>query len=263
MDTAAATGQPGVSLSIDGTVATIRLQRPERRNALTPGDLHQLLAMCERINGDATVRAVVLTSDTSTHKRPVFCAGYDVGQFDETAHDPHLFERTVDAIAQLRPVVIGAVNGSVYGGATDLVLACDLRIALADCEFRMPACALGLHYYPGGFQRFVNVLGIDGAKHAFLTARPLAVAQLAALGVFTAVCTAEDFSATLNLLVNDVVALAPLAAQGTKATLNELARGVYDLAAQREREALTLRSADFAEGRTAWAERRPARFKGR
>ena len=163
----------------------------------------------------------------------------------------------------MRPVTICALNGSVYGGATDFVLACDLRVALQGIEFKMPATALGLHYYPSGLRRYVARLGVAASKRAFLTARPFSADQLWQTGCLEAVATAEAFHDEVARLVRDVQALAPLAVQATKQSINELAQGVYDLPALREREARAAASEDFAEGRRAFAEKRAPRFSGR
>jgi len=254
-------GSPRLDVA-DG-VATIRLRRPSQRNSLHDADLHALLAMFEQLDADLAVRVVVLTAETQGQKRPVFCAGYHVGGFDSEHHDPRLFEKVPDAIERARPITVCALNGSVYGGATDLVLACDLRVALAGCEFRMPALSLGLHYYPSGLRRYVSRLGLAGAKRAFLTAQALPVESLGALGAFEAVVAADAFDAAVQSLVRAAAALAPLAAQATKQSLNEIAAGRFDEAVRRERETLTLHSADFDEGRAAFVERRPPRFTGR
>ena len=251
------------TLVLDGPVATITLRRPSQRNSLTDDDLHTLLRHCAQVDADAAVRVLVLTADTHGHARPVFSAGYHLAGLDGTGQGPQLFEQIPDAIEALRPLTVCALNGSVYGGATDLVLACDLRLALAGCEWRMPAAALGLHYYPSGLRRYVTRLGLDGAKRAFLTAQALPLEQLGALGLFEAVLPADAFDAARDALVAHVAALAPLAAQATKRSLNEIAAGVFDLPALRAREALTQSSADFAEGRAALAARRPPRFSGR
>ena len=250
------------TLTLDGPVATISLRRPSQRNSLTDDDLHTLLRHCAQIDADAAVRVVVLTADTGGHARPVFSAGYHLDGLEGAGQGPQLFERIPDALEALRPITVCALNGSVYGGATDLVLACDLRLALAGCEWRMPATVLGLHYYPSGLRRYVTRMGLDGAKRAFLTARALAVEELAVLGLFEAVLPAPAFDAARDELVAGVAALAPLAAQATKRSLNEIAAGVYDLTGLRAREALTQSSADFAEGRAALAARRTPRFSG-
>jgi enoyl-CoA hydratase/carnithine racemase len=252
------------TLDLDGCVATLRLQRPSRRNSLTDTDLEVMLDHLARVDADPGVRVLVLDADTRGQPRPVFSAGYDVGGFDAGAprQDTHHFERVPQALAALRPVTVCAMRGSVYGGATDLVLACDLRLALAGTEWRMPAAALGLHYYASGLRRYVASLGLDLAKRAFLTARPLPVETLAAAGVFEQVLPAEAYDAALQALVQAVAALAPLAAQATKQSLNELAQGQADEVRLQQRERLSMASADFAEGRAAFAERRKPRFEG-
>jgi enoyl-CoA hydratase/carnithine racemase len=250
-------------LHIDCGVATITLNRPAQRNRLENGDLKALLAQFDAVNRDPAVRVLVLTANTAGQPKPVFCAGYDIGGFDEPGHGSSFFEEIPDALAALRPVTICALNGSVYGGATDVVLACDLRIGLQGIEWRMPATALGLHYYPSGLQRYVSRFGLAGAKRAFLTARPFSAEQLNAMGLFEALVTAEEWDATLLALVQDILALAPLAVQETKKSLREIEAGQADVARLREREHMTSRSADFAEGRAAFAERRKPVFVGR
>ena len=154
-------------LTVSDAVATVTLRRPAKLNRLTLEDLNMLQAHCDRLERDEAVRVVVLTAETFDQKEPVFSAGYDIGGFDAQAHDPNLFENTVERIARLPQVVIAGLNGSVYGGATDLILACDLRIALAGSQFRMPACALGLHYYPSGLRRYVHRGRCDAVKENY------------------------------------------------------------------------------------------------
>jgi len=172
------------TLDIDGAVARITLRRPSLRNSLNDDDLRTLLNHFAAVDADQGVRVLVLGADTGGQPRPVFSAGYHVGGLDRPGSGPQVFEQIPDALESLRPITVCALNGSVYGGATDLVLACDLRVALAGTEWRMPAAALGLHYYPGGLRRYVSRFGIDLAKRAFLTAQPLPVEHLAAQGVF-------------------------------------------------------------------------------
>ena len=250
-------------LHIEGGVATITLNRPAQRNRLENADLKALLAHFEHIERDPAVRVLVLTANTLGHPKPVFCAGYDIGGFDEPGHGSTFFEEIPDALAKLRPVTICALNGSVYGGATDVVLACDLRIGMQGIEWRMPATALGLHYYPSGLQRYVSRLGLAAAKRAFLTARPFNWQQLERLGLFEAFVSQDEWSATLQALTEDILALAPLAAEETKKSLNDIAAGHMDWQVLRAREEQTSHSADFAEGRAAFAERRKPVFVGR
>lgn len=250
-------------LHIAGGVATITLNRPAQRNRLENADLQTLLEQFEAVNHDASVRVLVLTANTQGQPKPVFCAGYDIGSFNEPGQGATAFEKVPDALTVMRPVTLCALNGSVYGGATDVVLACDLRIGLKGIEWRMPAAALGLHYYPSGLQRYINRFGVTATKRAFLTARPFGWQQLERLGLFEAFLSEGDWAATLETLTDEILALAPLAAQETKKSLNEIATGHMDWPALRVREEMTSTSADFAEGRAAFAERRKPMFVGR
>jgi enoyl-CoA hydratase/carnithine racemase len=250
-------------LTVSGGVATITLNRPAHRNRLENRDLRTLLQHFADLDADPNIRVVVLTANTHGQPRPVFCAGYDLGGFQEDKQASSAFESVPDALARLRPITICALNGSVYGGATDLFLACDLRVALQGIEFRMPATALGLHYYPSGLQRYISRLGASAAKRAFLTARPFSAEQLWHTGCLEALASAMEFDTVLQQLVAEVSALAPLAVQATKQSLNEIATGTYNQEALRAREVMTSHSEDFAEGRQAFADKRQPVFRGR
>ena len=250
-------------LAVQGSVATITLNRPSQRNSLHDEDLHCLLGYFAQLNADASVRVVMLTAETAGQPKPVFSAGYHVGGFEQSGHDPRLFEKVPDALERLRPLTLCALNGSVYGGATDLLLSCDLRIGLVGTELRMPAVALGLHYYPSGLGRYVSRLGLNLAKRAFLSAQAISCEELQAVGLFEVLVDSNAFDETVESWVHRLVSLAPLAAQATKQSLNEMAAGRFDEPCLRAREDLTAQSHDFAEGRAAFRERRAAKFEGR
>lgn len=127
----------------------------------------------------------------------------------------------------------------------------------------MPAAALGLHYYPSGLQRYVSRLGVSVAKRAFLTALPLDAQTLLRVGYLQELVPAAQFDERVCALAAHVAGLAPLALESLKQSLNELARGEFDLQRLAARSQATLDSDDFAEGRQAFAQRRAPVWKGR
>jgi len=159
-------------------------------------------------------------------------------------------------------VTICALNGSVYGGATDLVLACDFTVAQRGHTWRMPAAALGLHYYPSGLRRYVNRFGLQASKRAFLLGQPMPYETLETLGIFEALVEPDAFENALNNLVTTLSSMAPIALASTKKSLNEIAAGLYNEPALKERSRHSVHSQDFAEGRAAFAERRAPKFTG-
>lgn len=249
------------SLTLDAGVARITLRRPQHRNRLHNEDLAFLMQSFQRIDQDPGVRVLVLQAQVLP-ERPVFSAGYHTGEFDQ-GPPAVAFEDVVEALERLRVVSICALSGSVYGGATDLVLACDLALGAAGLEMRMPAAALGLHYYPSGLRRYVSRLGVSVAKRAFLSAEALDSETLLRVGYLQEVLPREAFAARVDALAAQVAGLAPLALQTLKLSLTELGRGEFDLERLRERSQFTMDSEDFAEGREAFAQRRAPVWKGR
>ena len=144
-------------------VATITLNRPAHRNRLHNEDLALLLEHFARIDADPSIQVTVLTGKV-VQPRPVFCAGYHIGEFGEAREPEVSFEGVAQALERLRPITICALPGSVYGGATDLALACDFRLGVQGMEMHMPAGALGIHYYPQRHASLRHAHGTGGGK---------------------------------------------------------------------------------------------------
>ena len=259
-------GPPELSFPAPGR-ATITLDRPRHLNRLHREDLLALRAYCERLAADTHLRVVVLTG-----RGRAFCAGFNIDQLAQSATeaetpgstaDPHLFEHTVDALEALPVPTVARLNGGVFGGATDLALACDFRIGVTGMELRMPAARLGLHYYPSGLQRYVSRLGLSAAKRLFLLAEALPGETLLQLGYLDALVEPALLDAAVEQVAGRLLDGAPLALRGMKSSLNEIARGEFDTAKMREREARCAASADLREGLAAFAEKRSPRFEGR
>ena len=257
---AAPAGPPLLHLQ-DGR-ATLTLNRPAHHNRLHVDDLLALQQHFATLAADPALKLLVLTGSGSS-----FCSGFHIGDFDglpqAPSAGPHLFEQTVDALEALPVPTLCRFNGSVYGGATDLALACDFRVGVAGMQLRMPAARLGLHYYPSGLRRYVSRLGLATAKRLFLLAEAVEADELLALGYLDRLAAPESLDVEVQRIADALAAGAPLALRGMKTSLNELARGTFDLPALRAREALCAHSADLAEGKAAFAQKRSPRFSGR
>ncbi|MBE7419084.1 MAG: enoyl-CoA hydratase/isomerase family protein [Ideonella sp.] len=241
-------------LTIAGHVATITLRRPRQANRLEPDDLAAIAQHVADVNAQPTVRVLRLQAGGKT-----FCAGFDIGRIGGA---PVAFEAMVDAVEAARPVTIAVLQGGVYGGATDLALACDFRLGSHACEMFMPAARLGLHYYRGGLERYVSRLGVDVAKRLFLAGETVDAHEMKAIGFLTHLVAADALHAAADDLSATLAGMAPLAMLPMKQHLNRIARGTLDAdALQRDLDA-SVRSRDLQEGRAAWAEKRAPRFNG-
>lgn len=249
-------------LEINGARATIRLNRPRHLNRLQPDDLDALLELFDRIEADPVVRVMVLTGTGRA-----FSAGYDLNSVADRATSAteqpsagSAFETVVNRLEDLGVPTICRLNGGVYGGSTDLALACDFRIGIDACEMFMPAARLGLHYYKSGIMRYVSRLGVDNAKKLFLTAEKIDAREMLRIGYLTAMLPAESFDQEVDRLATVLAGNAPLAMRGMKRAINEFARGELDEAAADRRHRESMRGDEIKEGIKAFAEKRPPRF---
>ncbi|NEW86005.1 MULTISPECIES: enoyl-CoA hydratase/isomerase family protein [Rhodopseudomonas] len=249
-------------LTIDGPRATIRLNRPKHLNRLQPDDLAVLLDQFARIDADAAIRVLVLTGTGRA-----FSAGFDLGEVAERAtaeleaESPgSAFEVVVNRLEDLRVPTICRLNGGVYGGSTDLALACDFRIGVDTAEMFMPAARLGLHYYPGGIKRYVSRLGIDNAKRLFLTAQRIDAAEMLRIGYLTQMVAMDRLDREVDALATTLAGNAPNAVAGMKRAINEFARAAFDEQAADARARASMRSDEIKEGIAAFAEKRAPRF---
>lgn len=246
------------NLELHNHVATITLQRPQAANKLAPEDLPVLIAHIENINQRDDIRVVVLRSEGK-----YFCSGYDISEVKNSQTKGSSFGEMVDAIEQCRAVTVAAVQGGVYGGATDLALACDFRVGSTAAEMFMPAARLGLHFYQGGLERYVTRLGLDTAKRLFLTCERLDAQEMKACGFLTHLVEPDALPTTVQGLTDTLGAMAPLPLFGMKKHLNLIARGLHNPDAIAQEVLRTVHSEDLQEGGAAWREKRKPVFKGR
>jgi enoyl-CoA hydratase len=249
-------------LEIDGARATIRLNRPKHLNRLQQADLEALLGLFDRVEADPAIRVMVLTGTGRA-----FSAGFDLGSIAQRAAgapEPQntgtSFEAVVNRLEDLALPTICRLNGGVYGGSTDLALACDFRIGIDSCEMFMPAARLGLHYYTGGIRRYVSRLGIDNAKKLFLTAQKIEATEMLRIGYLTAVAPAEALDEEVERLAAILAGNAPVAMRGMKRAINEFARGTLDQDAVERRYRDSLHGSEINEGIKAFAEKRAPKF---
>lgn len=261
MSEAAETGSSPV-LDIAGARATIRLNRPRHRNRLQAEDLSELLRLFDRIEADPAIRVLVLTGTGRA-----FSAGYDLNSVAERATSANeqqsagsAFEVVVNRLEDLGVPTICRLNGGVYGGSTDLALACDFRIGVDTAEMFMPAARLGLHYYGSGIKRYVSRLGVDNAKMLFLTAQKIGAPEMLRIGYLTAMVPDEFLDKEVDRLANILAGNAPMVMRGMKRAVNEFARGALDEDAADQRHRESMRGDEIKEGIKAFAEKRAPRF---
>ena len=157
------------TLSTQDHIARITFNSPDAANRLTVADLECLMKHLHEINHQPKITILIIGA-MGKH----FCAGFDIDSLQNDAKDKSLlFEEVVNLIEDCRPITIARIQGGVFGGATDLALACDFRIGSTAAEMMMPAAKLGIHFYQRGLERYITRLGLDQAKRLLLLAEHL------------------------------------------------------------------------------------------
>lgn len=247
-------------------VARIVIDRPARKNAMTQAMWREMARLFHAFAADGGVRVVVLCGAGGD-----FCAGADIGEFETVRGDAasaRLYEsENSAAFAAIRdcPVpTVAAISGICFGGGFGMAAACDIRIAASDATFSVPAAKLGLAYPVDAMADIVHALGTQTAKYLTYSAARLDAAAAREAGFLLEVVAPDALDGRVAALAAGIAANAPLSVRASKASIRAVLSG---LAADAGKAAAlgdaTFESDDYAEGRAAFRERRPARFSGR
>lgn len=253
---------PRISLSSSDGVAQLRLNRPEKLNALDAAMVAELAARCVEIEHDPGVAVVILSGEGKA-----FCAGGDIEAW--SGESPEGFGRhwvrdghaAFDALAQLRQPVIAVLDGHALGGGLELAACADYRVAESQVKIGQPETGLGIIPGWSGTQRAVRRFGAQAVRRMALFGEVFTAEQALALGLVDRVVPGGEGMAAAEDLAQAVLARGPRATELAKMMINaaegeERERIVESLAG-----ALAAGSADLAEGLAAFREKRPAKFR--
>ncbi|MBZ5695704.1 MAG: enoyl-CoA hydratase [Acidobacteriia bacterium] len=266
-----ATQQAASSLLLEersGAVMTLRLNRPEKLNALNIELSRALVHALLRAGDDKSVRAVVLTGAGRG-----FCSGGDIGfmrdvrsrrAVDEFGALLEIGKEICLAIASMPKVVIAAVNGPAAGGGMSLALACDLRIASDQAMFKQAFAQLGLYPDLGATFFLPRLVGLSRASEMFYTSEVISAQEACRIGMVYRVYPHERFEEEVRKFAEGMAAGPPLALRDVKRTMIGDAHRELEQAVEEENrlQRHCFLSEDFAEGVAAFFEKRPPKFRG-
>ena len=219
------------------------------------------MVLFDRIEADPDVRVLVLTGTGRA-----FSAGYDLGSIAERASSaPEEQTRRIGVRDRRRPArglavpTICRLNGGVYGGSTDLALACDFRIGVDTCEMFMPAARLGCITTRAASSATFAARRRQRPK-TVPDRREIGAAEMLRIGYLTAMAPFEALDAEVDRLAAVLAGNAPVAMRGMKRAINEFAHGRLDEAAADRRARDSMRSDEIKEGIRAFSEKRPPKF---
>ncbi|NEM91035.1 enoyl-CoA hydratase/isomerase family protein [Galbitalea soli] len=256
-------GLEQVTVSLDGAVALVTINRPEKLNSVTPEMSAALEAFATWANDADAVRAIVLTGAGER----AFCAGSDIRTLDSYATPWDFRNRRdyCDALRALRKPVIAAINGYAFGGGLETALTCDIRIAATTATFAAPEITLGWIGGGGMTALLAHSIGASNTALMTMTGDPIDAARALAWGLVSEVVPPAELLPRALELARTIASRPPIAAETAKVNLTAafnlpLAQAV---AYERELQGITFATEDAREGRAAFAEKRPGVFTRR
>jgi enoyl-CoA hydratase len=253
---------------LDGATLHIRFNNPARHNALSVDMWEAVPALLAPAEADERVRLVVF----SGAGEKAFVSGADITQFEDmraareavTRYEA-MAEAALTGIANFSKPTLSCIRGWCIGGGVNVAIACDLRIAASDSVFSIPAARLGLGYRYSAMKNLVDLIGPGAAKDLFFTARRIDAAEARALGLVSRVCEPDQLEALLAEYTGSIAVNAPLTIRTAKAITAEILKPSpeVDLDLCRQMIRGCFDSADYAEGRKAFMEKRKPVFTGK
>jgi enoyl-CoA hydratase/carnithine racemase len=249
-------------------VRRLTISNPDKRNALDHAILDAIAEVAGGTGDD--VGCLLLTGAGG-----MFSSGYDLGGIEDDVFAEeaerlvaHPFAAALEALDACDVPIVAALPGHTIGGGLELALACDLRIAADGIRLGMPPAKLGLVYSHTGLRRFLDAVGESRTRELFLLGRTIDARTALTWGLVNELALSVDLEEASLAMAGELAANAPLSVRGNKRVLRELLRARGALDPVTEQELIALREAcfaseDFREGVRAFAEKRPARWRGR
>jgi len=251
-----------------GAVGWLTFNQPAKKNAINDAMWRGIPQAMARFDADPEVRCVAFRGAGTE----AFAAGADISEFEKNrsergavAQYDDLLDRVLHSIQGSPKPTVAMIYGYCLGGGVEIALACDLRYCGASAQFGIPAAKLGLAYNIEGHKRLMETVGHARAREIMLLGRRYNANEASAMGLVQRVLPDAELETYVDDVIRTLCENAPLSIANSKTTFEEFVKSSGTPDAERMRAAIErcAKSADYAEGRRAFMEKRKPRFTGK
>ncbi len=255
-----------ILFEISNGVGYLIVNRPEQRNAMTWAMYQRLVEVCEEVDRDDRIKALVISGSGDR----AFISGTDISQFPAFRGHPQAgidYEERIDhVIGRLEAVskpTLAAIRGFAVGGGMTLAIACDLRIAAETARFGIPIIRLGNCLSMKNYARLVSLIGPARAKEMIYTARHVEAREALGWGLVNEVVPAEALEGRVRELAEAIASAPPLTLRVSKEAVRRVVHRLLPEGPGHDLVSTCYNSADFQEGVAAFLDKRPPKWTGR
>lgn len=256
-----------LKIEIENWICKIILNRPNKRNALTPSLLISLKEVIEEIATNNEIRCLIITGAGEK----AFSSGFDINSIGENdmlrdydENDP--LNNAMISIENYPYPVIAMINGHAFGAAMELAASCDIRICVDSAKLGMPPAKLGVTYTYSGIRKFINLIGLGNTKEMFFIGNTIDSKMAKKIGFINYVVSKDELESVTMKLAEQITDNAPLSIQTMKKMINSW-QNSQTLSTKDDKDIKGLlkkvqQSEDYKEGKAAFTEKRKPVFKG-
>ncbi|RLD68161.1 MAG: methylmalonyl-CoA decarboxylase [Bacteroidetes bacterium] len=254
-----------IKFIIDGQIAKLTFDNDKKRNSLNTVMLDEIIEALDRITND--IRVLIVTANKGTK---VWSAGFNIEELPHPGLDPlpydHPLEQVLRKMQEVECPVIAQIEGSVWGGAVDLVLRCDILIGTPKTSFAITPAKIGVPYNTSGIMRMLSSLNQNITKEMFFTARPVKAERAYQLGLLNHLVEVDELHDFVQEMAEHICSNSPLSIRVIKEQVNIISNS-YPISINASEKIDQIRrvaynSDDYVEGKKAFLEGRKPDFKG-
>jgi enoyl-CoA hydratase len=245
-------------LQIDGSIATIKINRPEVLNAVDVETILELETTMHSLNDDKKVKVIIITGEGKS-----FVAGSDISKLAkmdsiQAREYSQIGQRVLNYIENIEKPVIAAINGYALGSGCEIAMACDIRIASEKAKLGQPESKLGLIPGHGGTQRLARLVGIAKAKELIFTSEIIDAQEALKIGLVNKVVPAEELITEVQKIAQTISQMGPMAIKLGKTVINRGLDSNFTTGTAYESEAFSIcfSTPESKEGINAFLEKR-------